>query len=55
MPDDIDLDLLRQVQSPDDLTVDTAPYFAPGEPIVVNEYVTEAELDDAPDEVGSDA
>ena len=50
MSDDIDAEVLRQVQSPDDLTDETRPYFAPGRPVVVNEYVTDAVLGDAPEE-----
>lgn len=54
VPDDIDQDALRQVQSPDDLTDETRPYFAPGDVAVVDEFATASVLDDAPDERAGD-
>ena len=50
VPDDIDQDALRQVQSPDDLTDETRPYFAPGDVAVVDEFATASVLSDAPDD-----
>ena len=50
VPDDIDQDALRQVQSPDDLTDETRPYFAPGDVAVVDEFATTSVLSDAPDD-----
>jgi hypothetical protein len=54
MPDDIDLDALRNVQSIDDLTDETRPYFAPGEVAVVDEFATGPVLSDAPED-GADS
>jgi len=48
VPDDIDQDALRQVQSADDLTDETRPYFAPGDVAVVDEFATSSVLSDAP-------
>lgn len=54
MPDEasdaIDTEMLRHVQSQDDLTDETRPYFAPGEVAVVDEFATAAVLGDAPNE-----
>jgi len=54
VPDDIDQDALRQVQSPDDLTDETRPYFAPGDVAVLDEFATGSVLSDAPDQGAGD-